>query len=64
MLAMNRYVGTAKTRPASRIPRRFPYVDEQDEQDRQLDRLGSERPGRPRSTASIPAATETATVSA
>ena len=43
MLTMKKYVGTAKSRPDSRTPRRLPYAISSNEADRDLERVRRER---------------------
>ncbi|MHB1929091.1 MAG: hypothetical protein ACYCUG_06670 [Acidimicrobiales bacterium] len=61
MLTMNQYVGTAKFRPASRIPRMLPWVSSATNR---IDRGtgATPVPGQAERTASTPVAMDTATV--
>ena len=62
MLAMNRYVGIAKVRPASRIPRRLPYAMRMTKATA-ISTVYGVRDGTAEVRAETPAAIDTATVS-
>ena len=61
MLAMKKYVGMAKTRPASRSPRRLPQAIRTTNAT-DMGTVARPRLGTADTMASLPAATETATV--